>query len=302
MSGTETVTGIALRSGRMDIARVDTDQSGQHISWLRSIEVPGLDFSQAATDAALEKLTRALKESMAADEAVEQRVLLSLPDPLARAATLDFSRIPRGRDDLAEVIQWRLRKEHDVNPATTVCRWQRLGAEGARELVYAVALNRDWLETVDRACESAGLMLSGLDIETRYDFNRLQEYHTDDAGPGVLANITEDYFTLLAWDAKQRPQLLRSRWRASVVREGLASELERLIAEVERMVLAYLYGEQRASADELYVLAPPTELEELVKELRRRLPLSVQEANAALHDIAGSDGAQSPALAVAVGQ
>ncbi len=179
---------------------------------------------------------------------------VSLPDAAARWEVFELEKIPAAGPSLDQFLRWRFGLNGSKEVPLVFAR-QYLGEEKAQKLLLGVALEKPWLEWLQRAFEQAGARVSILDMASRFRFNLFHDTFISQ-GPGALVSLEKDYWTLLIWDGEARPRFQRSKWWRAPVRDTGDLPLEELALEVERTVRSYVHAGPGRSVETLSLLAP----------------------------------------------
>ncbi len=179
---------------------------------------------------------------------------VSLPDAAAHWEVFELEKIPAAGPSLDQFLRWRF-SPHGLEKAPLVFARQGLGEEKGKKLLLGVALEKNWLEWLQRTLEEAGARVSFLDMASRFRFNLFHETFLSQ-GPGGLVSLEKDYWTLLVWDGQARPRFQRSKWWRTPVEGPEDLPLEELALEVERTVRSYVHAGPDRSVETLSLLAP----------------------------------------------
>lgn len=244
--------GIALGATSLAAARLLPADGGWTVEWSRHVSLPATLFSgepQAHHEAALAEALIAV-----AGEAAQtyQPVVVALPDAAASFAVFALDELPAGDAARLDLVRWSFENDRHLRADDLACAHQTLGMEEGKHLLYACAHDKRWLATVLRAFDQAGVTPWAIDSAAGFYFNLLQSRIGGEPHSGAVLIVGPQTWTLIAWDAGQRPRMIRSRW-LDAERAGTAEGIQALAHEIERLMQAYVHGDARRAVDRLYL-------------------------------------------------
>jgi type IV pilus assembly protein PilM len=125
-----------------------------------------------------------------------RRVALVVPDTVAKVSLIRFEKVPAKVQDLDQLIRWQVRKAAPFRIEDAQVSWIPSAAidGGGREFVVTVA-RRDVVESLERACDEAGVHAGLIDIAT-FSLINAQLAAGGAAGDWLLVHLAADYVTL----------------------------------------------------------------------------------------------------------
>ena len=222
-------------------------------------------------------------------------VALVLPDCVAKIAVLQVDALPRRREEVDDLVAWRLKKTLPYRADEARLSWESFAPDDdGKRLLLAAALRRRTLEEYEGLLAEAGFETGAVSTATLALAERLPEPEERDS---LLLNVGRSWFSMLVTDGR-RPLFFRSKAipegeRAAGLREAfVARELVPTVEYYRRRVggrglgrlALHAAGGGAAELEEALrgapgvepALFPATELaapvpEELSAELRARL-------------------------------
>ncbi len=133
-------------------------------------------------------------------EGIEARgVSLVLPDHLARTALLHLGEHPSRREEVLELIRWKLRKAVPFKIEDAEIDYQMFPApaDGGATLCQAVLILRPVLESYETLMRELGLHVGLVDLSTFNLANLYAPILAEEAGDSFILNVTGSFFALL---------------------------------------------------------------------------------------------------------
>ena len=244
--------GIALGATSLAAARLVPTDSGWTVDWSRHASLPAALFSgepRAQHEAALAEALIAV-----AGEAAQryQPVYVALPDAAASFAVMALDELPAGDAARLDLVRWSFENDRHLRADDLACAVQVLGMEDGKHLLYACAHDKRWLGATIRAFEQAGIVPWAIDSAAGFHFNLLHGRIGAEPHSGALAIVGPQGWTWMVWDAQLRPRLVRSR-SLDVAHAGMADGIQALAREIERLLQAYVHGDERRAVSRLYL-------------------------------------------------
>jgi hypothetical protein len=195
---------------------------------------------------------------------------IALPDPAAIFQVMEFDAIPQTPHERAAIAQFRLEKEY---PAMTQmqCTTQVISEEGEQGLLLALFVQRAWLDCLNNACRTAGIIPGVIDIAINHLFNRFYDVVHNTSNDGVLISIEPDTWSILFWDAAHRPRFVKSRWRDTTAETD--EEFEVIAQDAERLIMSYVLRVPGRKIDGIYLCATVEDRTLLAERLDRRMQI-----------------------------
>lgn len=128
------------------------------------------------------------------------KVSLVLPDNLAKVSIVALSERPPTRQQLHELLRFKLRRSVPFRMEDAVVSWQQIPADGPGVVVLAAVMLRSVVEHYEAVLEAVGARPGLVDLCTPSLFNFCRAELRAAAGPGgdaALLNCAHSYFTLL---------------------------------------------------------------------------------------------------------
>lgn len=244
--------GIALGATSLSAARLVPADGGWAVEWSRHVSLPVTLFSgepQAQHEAAL---VGALIAIVGDSVRAYQPIYVALPDAVASFAVFALDELPAGDAARLDLVRWSFENDRHLRADDLACAYQALGMEGDKHLLYACAHDKRWLAAVIRAFDHAGAVPWAIDSAAGFHFNLLQSRIGGEPHSGAAAIIGPQVWTLIVWDAELRPRLIRSRW-LEAAQTGAADGIPALAREIERLLQAYVHGDERRVVSRLYL-------------------------------------------------
>ncbi len=229
----------------------------------RVVELAEPLFERDLTPSVEAEFVQALR-TVAADvipDFVPLRVVL--PDAAVRCATLELDAIPSTEKVRQELLRWRFSKDMQRPEDSIACVGQRVGSDLDKQLFFAQALDRNWLNCLRRAFKQAEMMPWTLNSAATYRHNA--HYDAFDKTGGALITVDPDSWGFQLWDSAKRLRYVRSRWRETNV------DFELIAEEVERGIRAHSHVTDGYQIERLYIAGVQEEVAELRGVLDRRL-------------------------------
>lgn len=244
--------GIALGATSLAAARLVPADGGWTVEWSRHVSLPAALFNgepQAHHEAALAEALIAV-----AGEAVHayQPVYVALPDAAASFAVFVLDELPAGDAARLDLVRWSFENDRHLRADDLACAHQALGMEEGKHLLYACAHDKRWLAAVLRAFDQAGVIPWAIDSAAGFHFNLLQSRLEGEPHSGAVVIVSPQVWTLIVWDAGQRPRLIRSRWLDAEC-AGTVNGIQALAREIERLLQAHVHGDERRAVNRLYL-------------------------------------------------
>lgn len=195
---------------------------------------------------------------------------IALPDPAAIIQVMEFDSLPPTPHERAAIAQFRLDKEFPALPQMQ-CTTQVISNEGEQGLLLALFIQRAWLDCLNDACRTAGMVPGVIDISINHIFNRFYDVVRATTNDGVLISIEPDTWSILFWDAGHRPRFVKSRWRDT--NAGTDGEYEDIAQEVERLIMSYVLRVPGRKIDGIYLCAGDDDLTSLAARLDKRMQM-----------------------------
>lgn len=187
---------------------------------------------------------------------------VSLPDAAVRLSVLELEQLPGTHVERIALARWHGTRDTAAGE-TVVCACQPLGTDGNKHLLLTLTMAEAWHQRIEEALRNAGMVAWSLSANASRQFNRFHAQLTAQAG--ALVVISPDSWALWLWDASGRPRYARVRWRSA------AGKHVEIVAEIERMILAYVHGAPNRAVKNVFVVLGEDE-DGLVATLDERLP------------------------------
>ena len=252
----------------------------------RAIAAAEAEVEPGAWDGAPEGL-RATFGRLARDLPNEARradrpLAIALPDPLAVEDRLTFRDLPASPRELAELVRFRVARDHRRDPSEVACAAEVLGpTEGGTDVAVRV-LPRALVEAVADAAHRAGFVPRRLDTWSGYALDEAARRGAGAAGGRLWSDGA--WWALMCWsrEGERAASHLHAEWRQA---DDAAAVADKAVRIAKSFAL-------RRGLDELGVALdlPPGEAEAVARHLDAD-PLVAAEAAPALPD---------PALCVAL--
>lgn len=246
--------GIALGASTIAAAEVRHGGDAWGVRWARHGSLP-LSLFVGEPDARCEEALAAALAQLAPEAARSAGpVHVALPDAAAHTAVFELAELPDGVGARLDLVRGLFERDRHLNAESLACCGQALGTDDGRELLYASAVRQCWIDCVQRALDRAGIVPWVLDTSATYAFNRASAAWTSAEGTasGALVMVDPQFWTLLVWDHAGRPRLVKSRWWAGTP-DGPARGADAVAGEVQRLIQAYVRGEERRALRQLHV-------------------------------------------------
>lgn len=192
---------------------------------------------------------------------------IALPDPAAIFQVMEFEALPQTPHECAAIAQFRLEKEYPTMPQMQ-CTTQVISEEGEPGLLLALFIQRAWLDCLNNACRTAGIIPGVIDIAISHLFNRFYDVVQRTSNDGVLISIEPDTWSILFWDAAHRPRFVKSRWRDTSTE--MDEEFEVIAQDAERLIMSYVLRVPGRRIDGIYLSATAEDRAVLAERLDRR--------------------------------
>jgi Tfp pilus assembly PilM family ATPase len=195
---------------------------------------------------------------------------IALPDPAAIVQVMEFDSLPDAQHEREAIAKFRLEKEF---PAMTQmqCSTQDISRVGQPGLLLATFCQREWLECLNEACRTAGLVPGVIDISASHLFNKFYDVIATASGDGVLIFVEQNSWTILIWDGDHRPRFVKSRWLDTST--GKNEEFEHIAQDIERLILSYVLRVQRRKIGGIYLCANAEDRASLAALLDARMKM-----------------------------
>lgn len=241
------------------------------IQWSRQVSLPVMLFSHAPDAGCEDALAAALAEVAPEAARTSGPVHIALPDAGGHVAVFEFDELPGSDSARLDLVRGCFERDRHLNAASMACCCQALGTEDGKQLLYASAVEQSWLDCIRRALDRAGIVPWAVDTSVAFHFNRLGEWrvNANDAQSGGMVVVGPQSWTLLIWDGVARPRLVKSRWCDGLDREP-GCGAEEVSGEIQRLIQAYVHGEERRALWQLYVCGVSARAQEIATELRVR--------------------------------
>lgn len=232
------------------------------------VALPGL-FEGPPTLAQEAQLVQLLRPLAARWRKPRLQLHVAVPDVLGWLALWELEALPRRRALREALARWRLASEQRLDENALCCSVQALGMAKGRHRLLAQALDKDWLELLQRALREAGLAPWSLNQAFAYRYRHFRTRLTAARRGCALLSLDATAWSLLAWDADGRPCHLRGSTRARLDRA--APDWEALVEQVERSVLGFVHAAEGREIDQLFVTGDEPRLAEFAAVLDARL-------------------------------
>jgi hypothetical protein len=168
------------------------------------VEIPGgasLSFTGPSQLLDLAPLARAIESVLAAVAPRETRISVVLPDPAARVSLLKFGRLPATRQEVADLIRFRMQKVLPFRVEEASLDFQLLSeADGEETEFLAVLIQRPVLFQFERLFSARDRLPGLVDLESFNLANLLARAGgagAEEAGDRALVNAASGYLTVL---------------------------------------------------------------------------------------------------------
>lgn len=195
---------------------------------------------------------------------------VALPDPAFKFEVFELEKIPASGSAMREYLNWRFNPEKDPAAVPLAFTTQSLGAEEGKNLLWACAVERRWLDFVNRHLRLAGFQASVVDTALSNRFNFCYETLGAQKLGGALVAFEPDYWSLTLWDGQIRPRFARSKWWKKEISLAKEIPLESTILEIERTIRSYVHSGKSRGVESLFVTAPEDWLQPVLKALNQR--------------------------------
>ncbi|RMG45460.1 MAG: hypothetical protein D6718_07295 [Acidobacteria bacterium] len=129
------------------------------------------------------------------------RVSLALPDTFARVFMLDFRDLPKRREQVGEVVKWRLKKSIPFPLEEARLSWHLLGrGDDGREMLLVAVSRREAVVALEGLLEGLGLRVGLIDLATFDLLNALRldgAFDVDSGRDTALLSATPTYFSFM---------------------------------------------------------------------------------------------------------
>lgn len=128
------------------------------------------------------------------------KVSLVLPDNLAKVSIVPLSERPPSRQQLHELLRFKLRRSVPFKMEDAVVSWQQIPSEGPGISVLAAVMLRSVVEHYEAVLEAAGARPGLVDLSTPSLFNFCRadlQAAAGATGDAALLNCAQGYFTLV---------------------------------------------------------------------------------------------------------
>lgn len=181
------VAALTARGGTYTVQRRATE------SLPHGLVTPSLTSSNIADPA---RVSEALRSAFREFGENPKRVILVLPDTVARVSLVPFAQVPARAEDLDELIRWQLRKSAPFSIDEAVVS-HTPGARGMNGSEFVVALaRRSVVQEYERACELAGAHAGVVDLATLSVVNLFLAGNVPSAADWLVVNVRPDYTSL----------------------------------------------------------------------------------------------------------
>lgn len=194
-------------------------------------------------------------------------VHVALADPCVHSAVLELEQLPPTRSARNDFARWRLAEA--LHLGDTVCASQALGADAGHQLLLAQAVDQALHRGLVDALAAAKITPWTMCPVGAHVFNQHLDHLRETNAALVI--VTPDWWSLSLCDGAGRLRQVRAHWREP----GDGGNVERHAEEIERSVIAYVYGAAGRRVDRLRVAcADPGD--PLVAALATRAPAACE--------------------------
>lgn len=239
--------GIALGRDGLSAAHGRLRAGTMRVEWVQGVSANGIPVLSDYT--MLDEMLRALLEEVTRRiEHAYVPIQVALPDPVVDVVVLELEELPKRARAREELVRWHLAKRLQLEEQALSVTFQTLGTDGGHQLLLGLGVAKELLETIDGAFKSAGIPVSTIDMGAGFRHNYLLPQVG--ASSGALVCFEPDYWTLSLWDGAGRLRHVSTRWREPGV--DAQTEHQRVAAEVERTVMAYVHAGAGRHVERLY--------------------------------------------------
>lgn len=258
---------VGLVVGRNNLLAVLMERDGNEYSVARIAEeiLPFELFAAAAPSAEnCESISKAMERLSAAVPQTYCLLQIALPDPAAVFQIMEFDSLPQTEGEREAIALFKFGKEFPGQPEMR-CATQVISSKNEKGLMLSAFIQKAWLDCINDACRRARWVPNVIDARICYIFNRFYEVLQSAPGDGVLISIESDAWSILFWDAQQRPRLVRSRWRESSALDN--QDHESIALDIERLIMSYVLRVPGRKIGRIFFSASKEDFEMLVAQL-----------------------------------
>lgn len=181
-------------------------------------------------------------------------VQLALSDTVGHVALYDFETLPGRAREADALVRMRLAKDFNLQPATTRISYRVMSEPDQPPRVLTVAMDRAWLEVLQRVMGQLHLPLTCVDLHCSYRLAHARRANL--AGPAAWLQVEDQAWSLIIFDADHNPVYIKNRACPDGVRIPVLAE------EVKRILLSLSLGQGRLDCTRLYHNLPPQQCAE----------------------------------------
>jgi hypothetical protein len=205
------LVGVELREDAVVVTRLRRQRGVYQLAGHARRELPDGTF---ATSMMLPSIAEPAQLARVISEALEgagaegaAKISVTLPDTAARVALLDFQEVPPSREQVSQLLRWRLKKTVPFSLDSARISWQELGrAEDGRVQMLVAVTPEDSLRQIEKVFEALGMRVGLVDLASFDLFNLLRLdgfWDQEEEGPEqaprdrALLSATPSYFSLM---------------------------------------------------------------------------------------------------------
>ena len=244
---------LGITFGRSEFKAVLISQSKKEtrVDWHKTIKLETLFFKGQPNTTHGDVLKSFLGKvsSLIQDKFV--RVQVFLPDAMALYGFYKVDSVPDTPAQCRQLACWRIGKQFHVQDRSWRCDYQIVGEQGQKTLMMAMAMEETWLTFIQDILYESGILAPIIDTRINHYFNQLDISIKQDSG--AVIDLTEDYWTVMAWDNKGQPRFVRSCWRS---KESIdhGDELIGMAQDIIESLLVYCNEATDTQISGIYIL------------------------------------------------
>lgn len=195
-------------------------------------------------------------------------IQLALPDPVVCYQVLKLEEMPKGKDAIKSLVQWKLAKFLNQDQTAIACDYQYIGANNGEHLVLAIGVDKKIQELVENAANVSGVQITVADMAACYRNNFWDNYINTD---GIACiSLDKDYWTLQLYDEQGRMRHAKSKWRHD---DGdyQVPEMENIVNDAERSMRTYILSNVGQDITHVYINGADRDLQDFSPLLNKRM-------------------------------
>ena len=235
--------GIEFRAEEMVLARLVERRGRSELDLCLKTPIPSglIEFSMLEPNIKEpEALARFLRQILDRAGVRGRRVALTLPDTLARVSTQSLPSVPRSRDELSELLRFRLKKLLPFDVSQARLSFQAVPGE-ANSFLTGV-MHSEVVSQYESFLEELGFHPGVVEISTLSLLNLWSPVVARELVPQsdyFFVNLEESYFTIMLVRDREVPVLVRTLGQRASSDTGLRYDRDELVREIVPTVIFY---------------------------------------------------------------